>query len=183
MKKAVAILLLGILVGSVGLPKEEPKETEIEEIVETKEIEYLTDDDFSQLYSLHEYPNNDTCLSVSINDALLLMKIAMSEAGDNGVDAQLMIMNVVMNRVNSELFPNTIKEVIYADGQFAVVTNGIFDKTEPNVDSHVALARLESGDDLSDEAVYFESDSNSSKSWQKQNLTFVKACSGNLFYK
>lgn len=58
----------------------------------------------------------------------LLSRCAQAEAGHGNYQAQIYVVNVILNRVNSDKFPNTIKEVIYQHGgelyQFTVVKNG-----------------------------------------------------------
>lgn len=129
-----------------------------------------------------EIVENQKVVEMNIDEAQLLMKLARSEAGDNGVEAQLLVMNVVMNRVNDENFPDSIKEVIYAKNQFSVVSNGSMKKTEPSADSHLALAKLESGEDISKGALFFESSSNTNGSWHKtREFLFEKY--GQRFYR
>lgn len=84
-------------------------------------------------------------VDMSQTDAELLMKVAMAEGGNQGEDGQWLIMSVILNRVESEEFPNTIKEVVYQDHQFSTVTNGSINKAEPTTETHYALARIESG--------------------------------------
>lgn len=84
-------------------------------------------------------------IEISYEDAQLLLKVAQAEAGNQGVTGQWLVMCVVMNRVESEDFPNTVKEVIYQDGQFSTATNGALDKAVPTSDTHNALAYLEMG--------------------------------------
>lgn len=59
----------------------------------------------------------------SADDITLLAALCQYEAG--GIyEGDLAVANVVLNRVRSEIFPNTIAEVIYAPGQFASVRYG-----------------------------------------------------------
>lgn len=155
------------------------------EKVEIVETQMLTDSDFSKLYTCKESYRNDTTIQLTKTEAQLLMKLAMSEAGDMGIDAQLLVMNVIVNRLNNDLFPDNITDIIYQDDplQFAVTQNGALDKAEPNSDSHVALAYLEMGKDISQGALYFESSSNSSESWHSQNKEFLYEKYGQRFYK
>lgn len=145
-------------------------------------VHILTEEELSTLYSLREQANIDTCLNIAQEDAVLLMQLARSEAGDSGVDAQLIVMNVVMNRLKSKNFPDNIHDIIFAAKQFQVVTNGSFDNTDINVDSHLALARLEMGEDISDGAIYFESAS-VTDSWQSKNREFIFEKFGQRFYR
>lgn len=82
----------------------------------------------------------------SYKDAQLLMKIAQAEAGNQGVDGMWLVMSVVLNRVSSSEYPNSIAKVIYQSHQFSSVTDGHFDdQTVLRSETHEALARIESG--------------------------------------
>lgn len=58
------------------------------------------------------------------DDSERLMKIAMAEAESEGVEGKALVMLVVLNRVWSDDFPDTIEEVIFQPRQFSVVTEG-----------------------------------------------------------
>lgn len=55
----------------------------------------------------------------------LLSRLIYSEGGTESYDTKLKIGSVVMNRVEAKDFPDTIREVIYQEGQFAVTTHKI----------------------------------------------------------
>lgn len=143
----------------------------------------LTRQELSRLYSYKDDVNKDTTIDLTLSEAEILMKLAMSEAGDLGEDAQLIIMNVIINRLNNDMFPDSVYDVVNATGQFAVMTNGAYNRAEPNTDSHLALARLEMGEDISEGALYFESASNSSESWHSKNRVFLFERYGQRFYR
>lgn len=63
-------------------------------------------------------------VSVSNDTVTLLAAIIMCEAGGEPYEGQVAVGSVIMNRVNSSLFPNTISEVVYQSGQFSPVANG-----------------------------------------------------------
>lgn len=64
-------------------------------------------------------------------DLDLLARIINAEAGCSWIPdwVQQMVGSVVLNRVNSSLFPNTIRDVIYQPGQYGPVWNGSINKT------------------------------------------------------
>lgn len=59
-------------------------------------------------------------------DVELLAAIIKSEAGNQPRDGRLAVANVVLNRVYSAAFPNSVLEVLYQPGQFTPVTTGVF---------------------------------------------------------
>ncbi|MCR5624510.1 MAG: cell wall hydrolase [Lachnospiraceae bacterium] len=66
--------------------------------------------------------------SYNAADLKLLSSIIYCEAGCEGYQGQLAVGMVVMNRVNSSLFPNTIKGVIYQSGQFTPAGSGVLSR-------------------------------------------------------
>lgn len=54
----------------------------------------------------------------------LMASIINCEAGAESMQGKLAVGVVIMNRVKSKSFPNTIKKVIYQKGQFSPVRNG-----------------------------------------------------------
>ena len=62
-------------------------------------------------------------IEVSADDLTLLAAIIQCEARQ-GYDSLLAVATVIMNRVESPRFPNSISGVIYADGQFEPVWTG-----------------------------------------------------------
>ncbi len=86
---------------------------------------------------------------VSYEDAQMLMKIAQAEAGNQGVEGMAAVMRVVLNRVSSPNYPDSVEEVITQPYQFETYGNGMFDDAEPTTECHLALADLERGCGLS----------------------------------
>ena len=56
--------------------------------------------------------------------AKLLAALVQCEAGSEGYDGQLAVASVVMNRVRSGAYPDSIHGVIFASGQFPPAANG-----------------------------------------------------------
>ena len=65
-----------------------------------------------------------TAASVSQGDLDLMAAIIECEAGGEPYEGKIGVGAVVMNRVRSSQFPNTISEVIYQSGQFSPVASG-----------------------------------------------------------
>ncbi|MDR1018816.1 MAG: cell wall hydrolase [Lachnospiraceae bacterium] len=63
-------------------------------------------------------------MGVSVEDFTLFASILEAEAGIGGYNGMLAVATVILNRVESPRFPNTIREVIFAPGQFSPTWNG-----------------------------------------------------------
>ncbi len=64
--------------------------------------------------------------AASAGDLELLSTIIYCEAGNQSYEGQLAVGSVIMNRVASSSFPNSISGVIYQSGQFSPVASGRF---------------------------------------------------------
>lgn len=62
------------------------------------------------------------------DDLMQLSAIIYCEAGGESYEGQVAVGAVVLNRVKSPSFPNTVSEVIRAAGQFSPVSSGRFDR-------------------------------------------------------
>lgn len=62
----------------------------------------------------------------SASDAAMLAALIQCEAGGESYEGKLAVGSVVMNRVRSSYFPNTVAGVIYQSGQFSPVASGRF---------------------------------------------------------
>lgn len=102
----------------------------------------------------------DSTIQISYEDAQRLMKIAYAEAGNQGIDGQLIIMQTVWNRVQSPDFPDSIKEVIEQPGQFQSYKTGMYDRAEPTAETHEALAQFESNKKHDNRVIAFETSAN-----------------------
>lgn len=113
----------------------------------------------------------------------ILKKLAMAEAEGEDVKGKALVMQVVLNRVWSDEFPGTVKEVVYQDGEFSPINDGRFDRAEPDDGCQEALEMVKEKllDDCSMGATYFESRSEST--WHSRNLQYLFQYGRHYFYK
>ena len=85
--------------------------------------------------------------SYTEEDLDLLARIINAEAGCDWIPdwVQRMVGSVVLNRVKSKHFPNTIREVIYQPGQYGPVYNGMIHYTPTKKSIENARYVLEQG--------------------------------------
>ena len=70
----------------------------------------------------------DEAMSASADDQTLLAAIIYCEAGNQPHDGKVGVGAVMLNRVRSGSFPNSIREVIYQAGQFGPAITGKLDR-------------------------------------------------------
>lgn len=126
-------------------------------------------------------------LSAADYDALL--KIVEAEAGCEDETGKLLVANVVLNRVNSEDFPDTVSEVVYQrqgeKAQFSPVGNGSIQRIKPSEETVAAVNRAVMGEDISQGALYFASRKAAdpkNMDWFDRNLTRLFAYGGHEFF-
>lgn len=74
-----------------------------------------------------ELKKNYEAVKASGNEVQLLGALIQIEAGNESYEGQLAVGAVVMNRVRSGGYPNTIADVIYAPGQFPYASTRVHD--------------------------------------------------------
>lgn len=78
--------------------------------------------------------NYSPTLANNFGELDLLAALVYAEAGDQPIPEGLCyVCDVVLNRVDSPAWPNTIADVIYQPGQFSVVNNGALNRAFGNV--------------------------------------------------
>jgi hypothetical protein len=86
-------------------------------------------------------------------DLYLLAKLITAEAGQEPYAGQVAVGAVVLNRMKSNVFPGTIQEVIYQDGQFSSLPK--LPGVEPSAAALRAAREALAGADPSRSALYF----------------------------
>lgn len=121
----------------------------------------------------------------------ILLRIVEAEAGGEDEDGKLLVANVVLNRVNDEAFPDTVKEVVFQRSkngktQFSPVRSGRFYRVKVSEETIAAVERALLGEDISMGALYFASrkhaDSDKMR-WFDEKLTFLFKHGGHDFFR
>lgn len=110
-----------------------------------------------------------------------LSHIINAESGNQPLTGKIAVGNVIMNRVESPLFPNTVYEVIHQRKQFTPVSNGAINK-EPNAQSIIAAKLVLEGVNTAGDSLYFVNPHISGASWVARTRTHVTTISAHAFY-
>ncbi len=114
-----------------------------------------------------------------------LARIISAEAKGEPMKGKLAVGNVVLNRMRSSEFPNTIYGVIFDKKygiQFAPVSNGTIYNT-PTVDSIIAAKMCLEGYSLSSEVLYFVNPKKAPNSWISWNRPYAFTVGNHAFYE
>lgn len=97
----------------------------------------------------------------------ILAHLMMAEAEGEGDIGMMLVVDVVLNRVESEEFPNTIEEVVYQPGQFQPVEDGRLWEVEPTDICYEILADIQTEYYGLSDALYFCE--NNHNKWHETN--------------
>lgn len=121
----------------------------------------------------------DDDVAVSVEDFDALCRIIECEACSEDLTGRILVGNVVMNRVESSIFPNSIEDVIESPGQFDPVSSKAYYVAEPSSLTKEAAMRALNGEDYSQGALYFQK----SASTEWGDKTYLFRYNSHSFYK
>ncbi|WP_054956584.1 cell wall hydrolase [Paenibacillus dakarensis] len=122
--------------------------------------------------------------ALSAEELLILQKIVMAEAEGEPYEGKVAVANVVLNRLRSANFPDTIKKVIYQKYQFSPVGNGRINRVKPNKETIKAVnAALNGHKAVSDDTYFFLSLKLAQDLTVHHSRTFSKKIGNHSFYK
>lgn len=120
----------------------------------------------------------------------ILERIVEAEAGDQDLEGRILVANVILNRVHSKHFPDTIKGVVFANRagryQFSPVSNGRYYRVTVSDKTKRAVKQALAGKDISKGALYFMCRSASDPknvAWFDRDLTKVAQHGCHEFFK
>jgi len=118
----------------------------------------------------------------NMEDLFWLSRIIHAESGNQPLEGQMAVGNVVLNRVSSSLFPNTVQEVLAQKNQFSPYRNGKLADRTPNASSEIAAKLVLDGGVVKETegALWFDGRPNS---WAARNKEFVATIGGHSFYR
>lgn len=129
-------------------------------------------------------------ISLGANQKEVLLRIVEAEATGEDIKGKMLVANVILNRVKSSQFPDTVKEVVFQKNgrttQFSPIADGRYWSVSISKSTREAVERVLNGEDESQGALYFSARSKAKKSnmsWFDNNLTWLFKYGGHEFYK
>ena len=115
------------------------------------------------------------------NDLFWLSRVIFAESGNQPLEGQMAVGIVVMNRVKSPIYPDTVEGVLAQKNQFSTYRSGLLADRTPNASSVIAAKLVLDGGVVEEvkNALYFDSAVNS---WASRNRTCVAVIGGHRFY-
>ncbi|WWR17246.1 cell wall hydrolase [Lachnospiraceae bacterium JLR.KK008] len=127
--------------------------------------------------------------SFTDNEFQILCRIVEAEAGGEDMNGRILVANVILNRVESQSFPNTIEGVVFQKNngtfQFSPIRDGRYQNVKVSEETKEAVQRALLGEDYSKGALYFVSRKGAAPDkmrWFDNHLTRLFQYGGHEFF-
>lgn len=171
--------------GGENVETEIPNEEAVEQPVEETTEEAAPEEAVTEEPAPEAVPTAGNAVGLEEQEYQILLRIVEAEAGGEDTFGKMLVANVVMNRVRSGHFPNTISEVVYqrsgGSAQFSPTADGRINQVTVSEDTVAAVSRALSGEDGSAGALFFRS-VNCRSGWFDQALNRVLEYGNHVFY-
>ena len=122
----------------------------------------ITDDKIFNKYEPDDFKSlNNTgsvsyeSISITDEEFEILCKITSAERGNGNQQQQEYVVSVILNRVLCSSFPNNIRDVVFAPGQFQPIRNGQYERANPSEITKNAVKNVINNGDTTGGALYF----------------------------
>ena len=153
--------------------------------VKSENTEETTTEQQTEEAETETEPVKASVISYSDEDYNNFLRIVEAEATGGDIKSKILVANVVINRVKSSYFPNTITEVIFqgAGEQFQPVMDGRFYSVNVTTSTIEAVDRALVGEDYSMGATFFASVACAGAgSWHARSLTRLFEYGGHVYF-
>ena len=124
-------------------------------------------------------------ISYTDEEFTMMCYVLQNEAGNLSDKSKIAVSNVIINRVKSPRFANSISGVLTAEGQFTAISN-YYNKTNPPTEhTKECVLRALNGEDYSNGALFYYAPKycgGSTAAWF-ESLTFCMELEGQRFFK
>lgn len=125
---------------------------------------------------------NNKSVYLTNEDLFLMAQVVYAESRSEPYEGKVAVASVILNRLKSPQFPKTIKGVVLQKQAFSCVKGGKIN-IEPDTTCYSAVIEALSGNDPSNNALFFYNPEIATSQWmksvQKQN---VKAIGNHVFF-
>lgn len=147
--------------------EEAEEEAEVEEAVEAPEQE--TEEERVASSEVPEVENEE-----------LLERAVHAEAKDESFEGMVAVASVILNRIESETFPDDVESVIYEENQFQVVDNGSIEES-PSERAEEATEEALDGSEPVGDSLFFWSENVPKDNWLWETKTVDYEIGGHVF--
>ncbi|WP_216829771.1 cell wall hydrolase [Alkalihalobacterium elongatum] len=111
--------------------------------------------------------------SLTKEEKELLERLVTAEAKGEPFEGKVAVAEVVLNRMDSEHFPDELEDVVYQENQFCPVTNGSINK-KATKNAEKAVEEALKGTNETNDALFFYNDNIVKTSWLQSKQTTTR---------
>jgi N-acetylmuramoyl-L-alanine amidase len=174
-------------------PEQEQNSTDSEKVDKVAASKEKTTKKNKQKEEKEKKKNKDEAvqaISLAADQKEVLLRIVEAEATGEDIKGKMLVANVILNRVKSSQFPDTVEGVVFqkngGTAQFSPIADGRYWSVTVTKETRKAVERVLNGEDESQGALYFSARSKADKSnmsWFDKHLTWLFKYGGHEFYK
>lgn len=146
----------------------------------------ISNADYREILCVRRVLGGSGHYTLTAEEREVLYRIVEAEAGGEGYRGKLLVANVILNRVASPEFPDTVKQVVFADRQFSPVSDGRYYQVNVASETRQAVDRALQGENIAQGALYFMAKAQAAPSaaaWFDSSLTWLFRYGCHDFYK
>jgi len=122
-------------------------------------------------------------LNLTEEEIEIFERIVEAEVGGTNYEGKLAVANVILNRVQSSRFPNTLKEVVFANRQFSPISDGRYYTVKVSeTTKQVVQDALNGSRIIGEDAYYFCTPTAPGKGWFETDLRKIEYIEPHNFY-
>lgn len=106
----------------------------------------------------------DAVIELKPGELDILAKVIYAEARGESFEGQVAVGAVIVNRIQSSLFPDTIREVVFQRNAFTAINDGQY-RLKPDAIAYRAAREALRGKDPTDEALYYYNPNTATSRW------------------
>ena len=148
----IIIFVSSTILASVTITNDKKEKSDKEIITEELKNEFTTEKEETkqELVEVKKVQKETIIQKEKYTDEELyiMSHLIYGEAGNCSDELQIAVGSVVLNRMKSKYFPNTIKEVVFQKGQYACTWDGNYDKSPDEQAINNSKYLLENGSQL-----------------------------------
>ena len=115
MKKLIIVMITVLLIFNIF-----SIDSKAEDLLPNQGVAAVMDESYERLLELtKDNPYYITIYNLTDEEKELIYKITFAESGNQEIEGQRAVIEVILNRLHSEYYPNTIEEVLSQKGQFS----------------------------------------------------------------
>lgn len=127
----IIFFFMGFILHSLAKSRNDKKDMIIQSRIEAEPI-IISEQPFDEAVSAVVEIEDE--IALSDEEIELIALVTMAEAEGECEEGKRLVIDTILNRVDSEYFPDTVHEVIYQPNQFSSMWNGRIDRCEVRED-------------------------------------------------